>query len=283
MKPDQRVVIVTGGSMGIGKEIARAFAGVGDRVVICARHSLPLGAAAAEIETYPGQVLPLPCDVSQEADVKGLLGEVDSRFSRLDVLVNNAGIYGPIGLSFENDTAMWLEALRINVFGVFLMCKYAVPLMIRQRRGKIINLSGGGAVSPRPRYSAYASSKAGVVRLTETLAGELAEFNIQVNAITSGFVKTRIHEETLKAGARAGEELQRTRELMSSQGVDARVTAELALFLASEEADGVSGRLLHAVWDDWRRLGRGGAPLASLGLYTMRRIDNVFYAEVDRK
>ena len=163
------------------------------------------------------------------------------------------------------EAAAWLEALRINLFGVFLMCKYAVPLMIRQRRGKIINLSGGGAVTPRPRYSAYASSKAGVVRLTETLAGELAEYNIQVNAITSGFVKTRIHEETLKAGARAGDELQRTKEMMSSQGVDARVTSELALFLASEEADGVSGRLLHAVWDDWRQLGRGGAPRPPMG------------------
>ena len=280
MESIRRVVIVTGGGMGVGKEIAKAFADNQDYVVICGRHLEPLQQTAAEIETFPGQILPLVCNVADAGAVENFVEQVVGRFHRIDVLVNNAGVYGPIGLAFENDSQEWLETLEVNLFGVFLMTKYVVPQMIEQGGGVILNLSGGGATSPKPRYSAYAASKAGVVRFTEVLAQELAEYRIRVNSIAPGFIATRFHQKTLEAGEKAGSDLAKVREKLQEGGDDPRLSGELAVFLASEEAEKITGRLISSVWDDWRSLKAG---TLSSDLYTLRRIDNAFFQEVPRR
>ena len=278
-----RVVIVTGGSMGIGKEIARAFSQNGDYVVICARQKESLQQTAHEIESFPGQVVPVVCNIADQVAVKRLVDYTAERFRCIDVLVNNAGIYGPIGLAFDNDPQEWVETLEVNLFGVFLMTKYAVPIMIERGHGAIINLSGGGATSPKPRYSAYAASKAAVVRFTEVLAQELAEYHIRVNAIAPGFIATRIHDKTIAAGEKAGADLAKVKESLRAGGDDPRLTAELALFLASQEAEQITGRLISAVWDDWRSLKENQSSLDSSDLFTIRRIDNVYYQRVTKR
>jgi 3-oxoacyl-[acyl-carrier protein] reductase len=145
--------------------------------------------------------------------------------------------------------------------------------MIRQRRGKIINLSGGGATSPLPNFSAYAASKAAIVRLNETLAEEVKGFNIQVNAIAPGAVNTRLVDEILAAGPAAGEEmLARTRRQKETGGVPPEQAAALAVFLASEESDGLSGRLISAVWDDWQSMNSHIDQIMASELYTLRRV-----------
>lgn len=283
MPAETRCVIITGGGTGIGKEIAKGFASNGDTVIICARGADSLQKTANELASFPGKVVPLACNVADETSVKNLVESTVSRFGRIDVLVNNAGVQGPVGLAFENDSQEWLETVEINLFGVFLMSKYVAPIMIKQCQGSIINLSGGGAASQRPKFSAYAAAKAGVVSFTEDLAQELAEYNIRVNAIAPGFVATRIHDKTIEAGEKAGPEFKIVKEKLESGGEDPRLAAELALFLASKKAEKITGRLISAVWDNWRAMQANGQNLVSNNLYTVRRIDNVFFKEILRK
>jgi NAD(P)-dependent dehydrogenase (short-subunit alcohol dehydrogenase family) len=189
----------------------------------------------------------------------------------VDALVNNAGIQGPIGLAHEVPVEEWIQNVQVNLIGCFLCTRLVLPGMIAQRYGKIVNLSGGGAVSPRPRYSAYSASKAGVVRFTETLAAEVAEFGIDVNAVAPGAVNTRMLEETLAAGEAAGTQAWiEARKQLEGGGTDPELPSSLAVFLTSPRSDGLTGRLLSAVWDRWREL--EVEAVMETDVYTVRRI-----------
>ena len=272
----ERVVIVTGGGMGIGKEIARAFAAAGDRTVICGRTSGPLEETAAELgENVSTQA----CDVADPDSVARLVEDTLGRFGRIDVLVNNAGVYGPIGAAVDNPIEEWREAMTINLFGVFLTTRAVGEVMRRQGSGSIVNLSGGGATSSKPRYSAYACAKSGVVRLTEVVADELREHGVRVNAIAPGFIVTRFHDQTLAAGAEADPDVEKVRAKMESGGDDPKKAAELALFLAGPESEGITGKIFSAIWDEWRDPALREALRGSRDLYTLRRIDNVMFHE----
>ena len=169
----------------------------------------------------------------------------------------------------------------LNLLGTVHCTRAVLPHMIRRGSGKIINLSGGGAVGPFPRFSAYATSKAAVVRFTETVAEEVRAHNVQVNAIAPGAVNTRLLDQVLEAGDRAGADfLGKSRAQQASGGTSPAVGAELALHLASSRGDGITGKLLSAVWDDWRRLGEAGPIPAAL--YTLRRIDGRNFIEGPR-
>jgi NAD(P)-dependent dehydrogenase (short-subunit alcohol dehydrogenase family) len=195
-------------------------------------------------------------------------------FGGLTVLVNNAGIYGPIGRLEDADWDEWEEAVRINLLGTALMCRAALPGMRARGYGKIINLSGGGATSPLPRFTAYAASKAAVVRLTETLAEELRGEGIDVNAIAPGALNTRLLDQVLEAGPEnAGRDFhEKAVKQRAEGGVPPEKGAALAAFLASAASDGITGRLLSAVWDDWERLPERRDALAGSDVFTLRRI-----------
>ena len=183
--------------------------------------------------------------MTREGDIDKLVRTTLDRFSQIDILVNNAGVYGPIGPAWEVDPSEWRDALTTNLVGAFLMCRAIVPILIGQRRGKVINMSGGGAATPFARYTAYAVSKAALVRFTETLALEVADYNIQVNAIAPGFVATSLHQRTLEAGERAGAEfLRKTKEELERGGVDPAIPAALVAFLASDKADRITGKFI---------------------------------------
>ena len=273
MKLKDRVAIVTGSGRGIGRAIALAMAEQGADVVVAARTLAELEGTAAEIESLGRRALIVQADVSREQEVKAMVHDALGEFGRIDILVNNAGIQGPIGPLAQVDAEEWLRCIRINLGGVFLCCQAVLPIMIDQGAGKIINLSGGGATSPRPFFSAYAASKTAIVRLTETLAEEVKQHNIQVNAIAPGVVTTRMTEQVLAAGSAAGEEtLARTRRQKETGGVTPEAAAALAVFLASDESDGLTGRLISAVWDDWRSLASCPEAVMATDLYTLRRI-----------
>ena len=268
-----RVALVTGGSQGIGKAVVRRLLEEGATVAFCARDQDRLRATATELSTIGPALLPLQADVTRERDVEHLVRSTVEQFSRIDILVNNAGVYGPIGPAWEVDAGEWREAVTTNLVGTFLMCRSVVPVMIRARRGKIVNMSGGGAATPFPRYTAYAVSKAAVVRFTETLALELAEHNVQVNALAPGFVATSLHQHTLQAGDRAGAEfLKKTKEELARGGVDPAVPAALVAFLASDKASRISGKFISSVWDDWANFEQHLDEIASSDVYTLRRI-----------
>lgn len=273
MKLKDKVAVVTGAGRGIGKAIALAFAREGADVVVVSRTPSEVKETAAQIEALGRHALALRVDVSRVQDVENMVASATEEFGRIDVLVNNAGILGPVGPLVENDVKHWIETIKVNLIGTFLCCEVVLPVMIAQRKGKIINISGGGAAYPNPRFSAYATSKAAVVRLTDTLAEELREFNIQVNAIAPGAINTGIQEEILAAGKVAGEKaLAEARKVRETGGTPLNVPAALAVFLASEESEGLTGKLISAVWDDWQNLGKRVSEIVSTDLYTLRRV-----------
>lgn len=267
-----KVCLITGGGRGIGRCIALEFARNGADLVLASRSLRGARAIAADIMALGRNALVVQADVSQGEQVERMVASAIGEYGRIDVLVNSAAVQGPLGPLWEADTDSWLRNIATNLGGVFLCCRSVIPSMMRQGGGKIINLSGGGAASPRPFFSAYSASKAAVARLTETLASEVRNWNIQVNAISPGAVYSEMTEEVLAAGTVAGEEEVRLARLTKEKKDSGRAAADLAVFLASAQSDGLTGRLLSAVWDDWRSIPDRLAEILRSEAYTLRRI-----------
>jgi len=280
-----KVAVVTGAGRGIGRSIAAQLAVEGANLALIARTDAELKSAQREFKTYGIDVLINQGDVSNENDIKRFIDETLGHYGRIDVLVNNAGVLGPIGPLEDNDVNLWLYAMKVNLFGVFLACRYVLPGMKKRRQGKIINISGAGAPAPYPRFSAYSSSKTGVLGLTQTLAEETREFNIQVNAVAPGISDTRMQDEILSAGPLAGTAYQKAKEVKEKGGVDLSHVADLVVYLASEESDGMTGKLLSAKWDNWKSFKDESLrnKIINTNIYTIRRIDGVFFVELERK
>lgn len=269
-----KVSIITGGSRGIGKAIAVAFAKEGSHLVLASRTEAELEASRQEIKQFSSTRIEIcRTDVSKEEEVKALTDFTLETFGTIDVLVNCAGIQRPIGFVTDIESEKWLEAININLYGTLVCMKAVLPTMIENKKGKIINFSGGGALSPRARFSAYSASKAAVVRLTETLAEEVKEYNIDINAISPGAVNTRLLDEVLEAGEAAGkEELAKAIKQKQEGGTPPERAAELSLFLASSKSDGLTGRVISAVWDNWREIPKYLNEIMASDIYTSRRI-----------
>lgn len=269
--------IITGGGHGLGLEIARHYINAGSNIVICSRSEVDLINASEVLKglLQDGQrLLYKVADISREADVIALTEYAVSELGGCDILVNNAGVYGPMGDIEEIDWADWVQAININLLGSILMCKFVIPYLKKQKYGKIIQLSGGGATQPMPRISAYAVSKAGIVRFIETLAQEVREYGIDVNSIAPGALNTSMLDEVLAAGSdKVGVDFyQKSLKQKQAGGTPLNVAAELAVFLASSDSDGVTGKLISAVWDEWRNFPAHLEELQSSDVYTLRRI-----------
>lgn len=279
---ENKIAIVTGANQGLGFEIARKYIEAGASLAICARDEKLLRQAERELRALLGsgqRILALPADVSSEADVQALVRAASESFGGIDILVNNAGVYGPKGAIEEVDWREWVRAIEINLYGSILMCRAVLPhLKARdfkaRGRGKIVQLSGGGATNPLPRISAYAVSKAAVVRFIETLAEEVREHGIDVNAVAPGALNTRMLDEVLQAGPdKVGRAFyERSLKQKESGGAGLGKGAELSVFLGSPESDGITGKLISAVWDPWASLPERLDELAESDIYTLRRI-----------
>jgi NAD(P)-dependent dehydrogenase (short-subunit alcohol dehydrogenase family) len=272
-----RSALITGGTHGLGLEIARQYlrAGIAG-LCICGRDSADLARARDELEAIAteGQVvIAEPADVSQAEGVARLVDVTLGRLPQLTILVNNAGVYGPKGTIEQVDWREWARAIEINLLGSMLPARALFSHFATRGYGKIIQLSGGGATNPLPGLSAYAASKAGAVRFAETLAEELREHGVDVNAIAPGALNTRMLDEVLAAGPEKVGEGFYERALLQqrSGGVPLERGAELAVWLASAASDGVTAKLLSAVWDPWSELPDHLDELAS-DVYTLRRI-----------
>jgi NAD(P)-dependent dehydrogenase (short-subunit alcohol dehydrogenase family) len=275
MKLEGRYALITGANQGLGEYLARAYAAEGANLLLTARN-IDLLQKVADSLSRPAnqQIISLPADVSKEADNQKLVQLVTEQFGRLDILVNNAGVYGPIGNFEEINWQEWVDAININLIGTLNLIRAFLPMLKKQSYGKIINLSGGGATNPLPRFSAYAASKAAIVRMTETLALELLDYKIDVNAIAPGALNTRLLNQVLSAGPeKAGEQFyQRSLKQRDEGGADPTVGANLAVFLASADSDGISGKLISAIWDDWANFPAIREKLMKSDVYTLRRI-----------
>ena len=278
MKLAQRNAIVTGGSQGLGRAIVEAFVREGANVLLCARdEALATETAEAVRAQAPreGQlVIAEGCDVSSPEEVEQLFQFADEAFGTLHILVNNAGVYGPKGATDEVDFEEWRRCVDINLHGTLLPCRAAARRFKAAGYGKIVNLSGGGATNPMPNLSAYAASKAAVVRLTETLALELQSVRVDVNAVAPGALNTRLLDEVLAAGPDTvgADFYQRSLKQSKEGGVPLELGADLCVYLASAESDGVTGKLISAKWDPWKHLHEYRDELGSSDIYALRRI-----------
>jgi 3-oxoacyl-[acyl-carrier protein] reductase len=278
-----KVAIVTGGARGIGKAIAILFAKEGAKVVIIARTATEINNTVSEIRQNGGEVIGIVGDVSKWEDIENLVSNTISNFGTIDILVNNAGVLKPIGPFIDTNIEEWVRNFQINFLGTVLCCKAILPVMIEKKHGKIINLSGGGSTSPRVNFTAYGVAKTAIVRFTETLAEELKNFNIQINAIAPGAVNTKMLTEVLETGEAAGKkELEDAKIQAEKGGISPELTAELALFLASDKSNNLTGRLISAVWDDWENFDKNINEITNSSLYTLRRIDGKNFIEVKK-
>jgi NAD(P)-dependent dehydrogenase (short-subunit alcohol dehydrogenase family) len=225
-----KVVMITGGSKGIGKALAMKFSDMGYKVVICSRTRKDLDdiAIRATLRTEF-------CDVRHKDHVKKLFENVMNEYGRIDVLINCAGILGPMGHLEDNDINEWRNAIDTNLMGTVNCVHEVIPIMRKQKSGRIINFAGGGVGGNKlePGFSAYATSKFAVAGFTETISKELDFFNIQINAVSPGAVNTDMANQRWVKGDSPDK------------------IVELIVFLVTTDKN-INGKMISAVWDDYQ-------------------------------
>lgn len=281
---ENKTIIITGGSLGIGLAISKTCAEEGATVIIAARNKTDLENALNElkmISDMPHRFYSL--DISRIDEVNKFKDWcLDSKLE-INGLVNCAGVYGPIGKSTEIDLEKFTEAIQINFLGTVYMCNKFAPILKSSSKKKIINYSGGGAAGPFPNYSAYATSKIAIVRFTENLSLELKEDNFEVNCIAPGFVVTRLHKETLTNSPDiVGKQFyESTKNQVEKGGVPPEKAAALTAFLLSDESNGITGKFISAPWDPWNEETFINKIKNENDFAVLRRIDNKnFYKKI---
>jgi NAD(P)-dependent dehydrogenase (short-subunit alcohol dehydrogenase family) len=289
MRPDTRVLprranpdlsgraaIITGASRGLGAAIAERFLATNASVMLCAQDGVELEARRAQLAAAHSadRVAAQRADIACEADVDALFDAATRAFGRIHILVNNAAVTGPIGSLDAVGWSEWLATISVNLAGTAYCARKALFLFKPHCYGKIINISGGGAADPLPRMTAYAVSKAAIVRFTETLALEVKDHGIDVNAVAPGPLATRMFDQLIAAGPeRIGAKMHASIKKQKSEGATPlELGADLCAYLASAESDGLTGRMLAARWDPWPFTDGIKAEIAEGDIYTLRRI-----------
>jgi 3-oxoacyl-[acyl-carrier protein] reductase len=263
-------LVITGSSSGIGHALTEHLLAQGHQVWGLARSD-----QSGLFKQSKGVFRATRCDVAEWKQIAEAASEVAATWPHLDGLVTCAGIQGELGPAMTADPERWSATVRANLDGTYFALRaFHAQLARAPRRAKVICLSGGGATKARARFSAYAAAKTGMVRLVETIAEELRDQPIDLNAIAPGAINTRLTEEVLTLGpAVVGEaEYQTAMKQKASGGGSLAKAIGLVEWLLSPASDGVSGRLLAAPWDPWPTLGQHSAELAKSDIYTLRRI-----------
>ena len=246
----QKVVLITGGSGGLGRVLAQAFLRQGCRVVITSRHHEQLNQAAKKINPNGGQLWPLTCDITERRQVASLEEKIKAQWGTVQILVNNAGL-AQAGSFLEMPDRLWDETVKTNLTGAYNSCKVFLPAMIESSWGRIINIASTMAKVAYSHVSAYTASKHGILGLTRALALETATAGITVNAICPGYLdneRTRANAERM--GERIGKTVEEVLDLFAKSAPQKRLIAPeevagLALFLASEKAGGMTGQAIN--------------------------------------
>ena len=271
----EKICLITGASRGLGKALAEHFWQKGWSLILLARGQLPLNEVVRSLGERTGQSLhTIVADLAHQGEVERIVETAKSLLPRLDTLINNAGIQGAVGPIWENEWNEWLETIQVDLLAPVGLCRLIAPWMIENGGGSIINLSGGGATGPRANFSAYATAKAGLVRFSETLAEELKPHNVRVNCIAPGAMGTAMLEEVVAKGeAAAGkQEYEIAARVLHGGGASMQRVAALCHFLASNASNGITGKLISAVWDRWEHWPEHLEELNSSDAYTLRRI-----------
>ena len=273
MRLENRIALITGAGRGIGRAIALAYAKEGARLALAARTRSELEETSRQAQNLGTEALVIPTDISDQAQIEEMVRQTLAQFSTLAILVNSAGVPGPVGALQDNDVSSWIRTIQVNLLGTYLCCRTVLPVMLRQGRGKIINFSGASGRALR-HMSAYVSSKAAIERLTETLSLDLAGKNIQVNVMGPGAHRTRMVEELLESATASNDtELIEYGQQALTRKDSMERAAELAVFLASEASGNLSGRLISAVRDDFLSLAPRIPQIMASDAYTLRRVE----------
>ncbi len=259
MNLEGKVAIVTGAGRGLGRAAATALAKAGAKVVLFGPDTKHLEEAAGEIKKSGFQGIVVEGDVSVAGDVDRLVNETRNRFGSVDVLFNNAGIIGPPRFLEDANADAWFTAINVNLSGMYLTCRAAIPMMTEKGGGRIINVTSGLGRMPFPKFCAYCVSKAGVDQLTRCLSEEFRNTGIRVNAIDPGVMDTPMQEQIRSLGEeKLGSDLHRRFTSFKTQGglTDPGQVAKLVVYLASEDAGEISGQVLSLadLPDDFRRM-----------------------------
>lgn len=249
MRLSGQVAIVTGASRGIGRAIAVAFAQEGARLTLAARTVNELEETARQVRSQGGECLVVKTDVTSSIQIEAMVNHTLEEFGAIDILVNNAGMIGPLGRLHETDPDEWARAIQVNLIGPYLCCRAVLPVMLQQDHGKIINVSGGGGPSVPPgseRLTAYATSKAALLRLTEMISLNTEGTKVECNALGPGMVETQMWAEISERALKTGNEDMHnaSQQVLAGGGAPMQGTVDIALFLATNASDGLSGRTI---------------------------------------
>lgn len=272
-----QVALVTGGGRGIGRAIAEALAAAGVAVAVAARSVDQLTATVAAVETGGGRALAVPADVADRASVEAAVAKTERELGAIDLLVNNAGVSGPYGPIWETDPADWLRTLRTNLLGAVTCSHVVLKRMVTRGHGRVVNMSSDAALRAYPFSTAYSTSKAALLRFTDSLAADAAPYGIKVFAISPGIVRTDMteegwrHMESGELPSYAGRipNYPTRSGLTQDDWVSGDLSARLVVQLASGKADALSGRFLHAK-DDLDVLIRQVETIVREDLYALR-------------
>ena len=247
MKLADRVAIATGAAKGMGRDICLTLAGAGAHVVLAAREAPPLEAVAREVEATGRRALAVPCDVVDEAAVERLVARVRETFGgRVDILVNAAGVTGPVETPvWEIRAEEWDHVLAVNVRGTFLPTKHVLPVMIAQRYGKIVNISGTSGLRGYKQRAAYSASKWALRGFTRTVALEVGPYNINVNALHPGIVAGERMSRLCREKAR--------KRSTTPEAIHEEYVAEMALRRVTTQQD-IANAVLFLVSEDSRNM-----------------------------
>ena len=235
-----KVAIITGAARGIGKDVAVTLASEGCKTVLLDILPDALQTLADQLNSQDRTILPIHCDVTDSDSVRSAIDKTVATYGRLDILVNNAGVFKP-GTVEEQTEKDWDLTMDVNLKGVFLMCKHAIPVMKLQRSGRIINAASFAAIVPSIRGASYAASKAAVVSFTRVLAGELGPYNITANSYAPGMIPTEINDFATSTPQRQEMLLDTLSLRRWGRGKD---VADLVCFLASDQAAYITGALI---------------------------------------
>jgi 3-oxoacyl-[acyl-carrier protein] reductase len=274
----RHLVVITGATRGLGRLIAERFWDSGDDLIFIARNENDLNRIARECETtsqITGQkAYFFAADLSDPAQIPSVINAIHNVAGEPDILINNAGIQGPIGPLHTNDWSEWQACLNVCLLAPVQICRGLLPSMIHRRFGRIVNISGGGAASPRPNFSSYATAKCALVRFSETLALEVGRYGITINCVAPGAMYSSLTEKILEAGAEyaGNKEIESARRLIQENPHSEKRAADLVYFLTTEKCAHISGKLISAVWDPWENLPDVARVIMESDVYTLRRI-----------
>ncbi len=266
---DGQVALVTGAGRGIGRAIALALSQAGAAVAVCARSEQDVTSAAREIAANGGRALAVRCDVRHRRDVEDMVAQMEAALGPVDLLVNNAGQFGPIGPIAVTDPDEWWQALEVNLRGPLFCARAVLPGMLSRGHGRIINVSSSSGFSAVPMLSAYAVSKAALFRLSENLAAETRGTGVTVFTIIPGLVRTAMSESAMTCGEPSIEEWFKN-AFANQETVSAESVASLVVCLASGAADVLSGRYI-PVTEDVTQLVARADEISRRDLYVLRQ------------